>query len=222
MGLNTALVRKLLSLLLSLVLPAMSAVADSGSTSSAMLHTTGSVTINGAATSNSSAVMVGDSIQTNESSSGVISSSGTMINVLPNSEVKYRGNVLDVDGGTVEVSTTSGLSVSANSFTVMPQQGSVKFQITRTGFCGSVTVLQGSVVVTNGKTRNVVEQGNSVAIDDARCAKVAAVPGGGASSPVNAPSVSKGAIATAVGVAGVSACVILCRDRQRVSESQPR
>src|SRR5689334_25291118 len=102
-------------------------------TGTAVLYGTGSVYLNGAPVSNSSAVGAGDIIQTKENGAANINAPGSSVVIESNSIVRYRADGLSLDRGNISVATGKGVSVFARDFKITPAAGGwTEFYVTRT------------------------------------------------------------------------------------------
>lgn len=158
--------RKFLGLLLIVAFPASTILADSNA---AMLYAKGAVAVNGVGANRSSAVFVGDKIQTTANSSVTISSAGSTLIVPASSSVVYQGSAVEIGSGAVQINTTRNMSARVDEFTVTPAaDGSATFQVTKTN--GSVTVAaeRGAVVVSDGEKSTVVKEGTTQTASDSQ------------------------------------------------------
>lgn len=101
-------------------------------TGTAVLYGTGSVYLNGAPVSNSSAVTPGDVIQTKENGAANINAPGSSVVVESNSIVRYRPEGFALDRGNISVATGKGVSVFTRDFKITPTaSGWTEFYVTR-------------------------------------------------------------------------------------------
>src|SRR5271157_4810103 len=108
--------------LLAILFPAHMMLA--GETASAMLYTNGAAWLNGTEVPKSAAVFAGDMLQTRPDSTARIQSNGTSVMVLADSLVKFEGPAVELDHGTVRVTTSRGLAARAGDVTVRPASSS--------------------------------------------------------------------------------------------------
>ncbi len=145
--------------MLVVVLPATGLLADSNS---AMLRTSGVVTVNGTVTSNASAVFDGDAIRTADNANVVITASGSMVAVPSASSIIYRRKAVELASGAVDVTTSNGLAAKADNFTVTPaSSGSVKYEVTKQDRNVVIAAKQGSVMVFDGTSRKFLKEGST-------------------------------------------------------------
>jgi len=137
-------------------------------TATAVLYGTGSVYLNGAQVSNSSAVGAGDVIQTKETGAANINAPGSSVVVESNSIVRYRPEGFSLDRGNISLATGKGSSVFARDFKITPASGGwTEFYVTRTN--GSIGILarKGSVTVSCATNSVTVKEGQQISRDDA-------------------------------------------------------
>ena len=101
------------------VMPAALPGANSGA---AMLYALGIAWLNGASVPRTSAVFPGDLVQTKADAVVHINAAGSSVMVLSDSLVKYEGNALSLEHGTVTIATTKGISIRAGEVNVEPAQ----------------------------------------------------------------------------------------------------
>jgi hypothetical protein len=206
--LKSSILRRLLCVVLAVALSASGLMADSNT---AMLRTSGNVSINGTVISNSSAVFNGDRIRTADNSSVVITSNGLIIAVPSTSSVTYLGKAIELGSGTVEITTSNGLIAKADKFTVTPASpGTVKYEVTRQDHDVLVAAKQGSVVVSDGSNKKLLTAGMS---SDSG--------GGGVyAGPAAAGKVVCCILPAVAGLAGGTAATIITY-RKSISNSRP-
>jgi len=104
--------------------------ADTGA---AMLYGKGVVLLNGANLPNSSAIYPDDVIETKADSVANIDVTGSTVMVGPESIVKFENNVIELEHGSVAVSTSDGLRVHVKCVTVVPALNVLtQFDVTNT------------------------------------------------------------------------------------------
>jgi hypothetical protein len=191
-------------------------------TTTAVLYGTGSVYLNGAQVSNSSAVGAGDVIQTKETGAANINAPGSSVVVESNSIVRYRPEGFSLDRGNISLATGKGSSVFARDFKITPASGGwTEFYVTRTN--GSIGILarKGSVTVSCATNSVTVKEGQQISRDDA--------PNCGLISKANgAAPAAKGPVITteraewgAIGAGGIIAGWALIHDDDPVSPHVP-
>src|SRR3974390_3417062 len=114
MSLSTS---RALCCLLVILIPLQLLGADAAS---AMLYTSGSTWLNGGEVPKSAAVFAGDMVQTRSDSTANINANGSSVMVLADSLVKFQGPAVEIEHGSVRVSTSKGLATKAGEVTVKP------------------------------------------------------------------------------------------------------
>jgi hypothetical protein len=120
-------------------------------TGTAVVYGTGSVYLNRAALSNSSAVTVGDVVQTRDNGVANINALGATVVVESNTIVRSQTGGFALDRGSVSVATGKGMSVFARDFKITPVSGDwTEFYVTRASGSIQVIARKNSVTVTCG------------------------------------------------------------------------
>jgi hypothetical protein len=165
----------------------------------AVLFGTGSVYLNGAQVSNSSAVSGGDVIQTKENGAANINAPGSSIVIESNSIVRYRADGFALDRGNISVATGKGVSVFARDFKITPAAGGwTEFYVTRTNGGIGIMARKNPIIVSCGATTTTVREGQQISRDDAANCGLLAKSNG-------APTAAKGPILTSERVGGATA-----------------
>jgi hypothetical protein len=86
----------------------------------AILHTQGGVWVNGAEARDSTAVFVGDVLETKPGFSATLNLEGSEIVLAPESIVKLQAEALELDHGSVSVGTSKTFNVLVNCIRVLP------------------------------------------------------------------------------------------------------
>jgi hypothetical protein len=136
--------------------------ADSASPPKAVLHASGKVQVNGSDSRKITTLFPGDSVQTNEDSVANILASGSSVLVMPNASVKFLGNAVEVDQGTVTIATSIGMAAKADDLTMAPAAGVQKqsrFEVTENEDSVVVAALQGNVAVSDGQQTSTTQEG---------------------------------------------------------------
>ena len=137
-----------------------SLAADGPSVPAAMLQATGSVRVNGNGVLSSTAVFLGDSVQTQNDSLADITAEGTSVLVMPNSSVKFQGKTVEVDQGEVVVATSKGVSTIADELTITPAaQKQSKYEVSQDEEFVTIAAQQGDVTVNDGQASSTVPEG---------------------------------------------------------------
>jgi hypothetical protein len=91
--------------------------ADTGS---AMLHSNGGVWVNGAEVADSTVIFPGDSLETKPGFVANLDAEGSSVLIRGESIVKFEGNYLTLEHGSVAVGTSTSMSVHVNCLKVEP------------------------------------------------------------------------------------------------------
>jgi len=133
----------------------------------AMLTTAGHATVNGSDSPNSSAVFDGDVIATPIGAAATIDSQGSMVLVMPNSSVQFKGNAVDMGNGDVVVTTSKAMAVKVGKFTITPAAGqSAKFEVSHAAGMIVISARQGSLNISDGKNTQVLQEGQQTTQSD--------------------------------------------------------
>jgi hypothetical protein len=111
----------------------------------------GTVYLNGAQLSNSSAFTTGDVLQIRENGAANINVAGSSAVVDSNSIVRFQADGFSLDRGSISVATGKGLSVYARDFKITPASGEwTQFYITRCSGTIGIIARKASITVTCG------------------------------------------------------------------------
>lgn len=151
-----------LSVMMIAVLPASIVLAD---TNAAMLYATGHATLNGAGVARSSAVFVGDKIQTAENSAATIHANGSTVLVAAKSSVQFSGNAIQIDNGGAVITTTKAMQARVDGLTITPKQRSAQFEISETQ--GKVVIVSraGALAITSATGTTYLDAGAATSVD---------------------------------------------------------
>lgn len=158
--------------LMLLVLFSSSAICDQ--TYGAILLASGPVALNGTSTNGGSAVFIGDTIETRDSSV-TLSRQGTTISAPAKSTIVYRESTIELAAGSLEVRTVSGMSVTASQVNVSPVSGNAIFQVKRQNGEILIAAKSGDLRVADGVSQKIVQQGQTATVDDQRGKRPAVV-----------------------------------------------
>jgi len=104
---------------LMIVITPMSLSAQA-QTPSAIVHTQGGVWVNGYEAKDASAVFSGDVIETKSDFPATLNLEGSSISIQPESVVKFQGDAVELDHGSVSVETFRSFKVLVHCITVVP------------------------------------------------------------------------------------------------------
>jgi hypothetical protein len=225
--------RKMASCVLVFTFPASMMAADSGA---AMLYTNGTAWVNGAhVPRSSSAIFVGDLLQTRADSVANINASGSTVTVLSDSLIQFEGSSLNLEHGAVTVSTSTKISTAAGEVKVSPSSNSwTEFNVTDVDGMVKIAARKGDLTVSDGEGTFTLAQGQETTREETpgpsdqddkdKTKKKNRKKGAPAATPaaegglLNSPllvEVSAGAIG------GVTAWILLAHDDDPVSPSKP-
>ena len=157
-------------------------------TGAAVLYGTGTVFLNGAQLSNSSAVTAGDVIQTKENGVANLNGAGSTVVIESNSIVRYQGDGLSLDRGSLSVATGKGTSVYARDFKITPATGEwTEFYVTRVSGSIGIIARKSAVTISCGMNTTTIKEGQQVSRDDAPNCGFIAKTGRGAPTAAKAP-----------------------------------
>lgn len=113
---------------------------------SAIVHAQGGVWINGYEAKDASAIFSGDVLETKPGFSATLTLEGSSVLIQPESVVKFQGDAVELDHGSVSVGTSRGFKVLVRCITVVP--------VAQEWTQYDVTDLNGSVLVA-ARTKDV-------------------------------------------------------------------
>ena len=124
-----SLVVAILSVLLYAPLLLLAASKDS-----AVLNSTGIVTLNGSGVPASTALFQGDAVRTSTGALVSISSPGSSVLLLQNSQLTFKGQSVSLGEGKATITTTRGMAAQSDNFVIAPAaQGTAQYQVERSG-----------------------------------------------------------------------------------------
>lgn len=152
-----------LSLFMVFALPASLLSAE---TRAAMVFATGIASLNGNVLPRSTAVFAGDILETSKNSGIIINANGSTVQIGSASKVRFGGDSIDLNNGATQVTTHSGMKVQADSLVVTPSGRVAKYQVARVPGKVTVTALNGSLSVLNGKNPEMLAAGETKTYTD--------------------------------------------------------
>lgn len=157
--------RSAMCLLLAVVFPTQVTFAEERA--SAMLYTSGAAWVNGSEVPKSAAVFSGDMLQTRTDTTASIQSNGSNVMVMADSLVKFEGPAVEIEHGSVRVTTSRGMAAQAGDVTVKPVNDSwTEFQVTDVDGRVQIAANKGDVTVQDDKGTTTVTQGQQTTVDD--------------------------------------------------------
>jgi len=170
----------------------------------AMLHGNGDVSVNRAPLKDSSAVAVGDVIQTGETGLAYLSATGTSLTIEPNTIARLQTAGLSLDRGGISVATSAGTQVFTRDFTIFPAAGKwTEFHVTRSNGSIQIIARKNSVVVSCGANTSTLNEGQQMSRNDAPDCGMAMAGQGGAPPAATGPIITSTTVRdVALGVGG--------------------
>lgn len=214
------MLRKLISGCLILLTPCALFAQETGA---AVIYGTGSVFLNGAQLSNSSAVTVGDVIQTRDNGVANINAPGATVVVESNTIVRFQSGGFALDRGSVSIATGKGLSVFARDFKITPASGDwTEFYVTRVSGSIQIWARKNSVTISCGANTSTLSAGQQVSRDDAADCGLVSKHGPGAAPAAKAPVLDSQWVRDAgIGAGGALLGWVLLHGDDPVSPSKP-
>jgi hypothetical protein len=205
--------RSIICWMLIAITPASLIAADVNS-GAAMLYGKGTVWLNGKALPRSSAVFPGDLIQTQLESLATLDASGSGVIVMQDSLVKFQGNAVSLEHGSVSVATSEGMIALAKDVTVTPASNAwTEFEVADTNGTVQIVATKGNVNVNCGKGTSNLSEGEQTTPDDSgncnnkkKKRKAVAAPVSGNGNILTDPYVLGGAVLAG----GLIVCLLLC------------
>jgi len=214
--------RAIVCCVLAVLVPAQSFAGESAS---AMLYTNGAAWLNGNEVPKSAAVFSGDLLQTRADSTASIQAAGSNVMVLADSLVKFQGPRVEIEHGTVRVTTSRGLAAQAGDVTVKPvSNGWTEFQVTDVDGRVQIAANKGDLAIQDDKGTTTISQGQQTTRDDTNDTekkKKKRRNSGAATAAAGGIMSSTGAVYTGIAVAGGVGIWLLLRKEPPVSPSCP-
>lgn len=155
---------KILACVLIAVFPAAMFAAD---TPGAMLYSHGTALLNGNSIARSSAIFLGDLVQTNPDSVANISATGSSVIVLNDSLIQFEGSRVKVEHGGVAVSTSKLMSARAGLVTILPASGVLtEFEVRDVDGSVHIVARKGNLTISDGSGVTTLAQGQQTTRDE--------------------------------------------------------
>lgn len=175
------MLRNLLCCVMIVVLPASLFAADADA---AMLYAGGSTWLNGSPVPRSSAVFPGDLVQTNRDAAANINAAGSSVVIASDSLIKFEGNTVSLEHGTVTVASARRMSARVGNVTVAPVSDAwTEFDVNEGDGTVRIAARKGDLTVSDGDDTRTLSQGQQTTREKKkkrRRAGGAIPPGGGA------------------------------------------
>ena len=209
--------RKLVSCVLVLLVPASLFAADSAA---AMLYTNGTAWLNCANVPKSSAIFVGDLVQTRTDSVANIKAPGTSVMVASDSLVQLKENAVKLEHGSLSVGTSKNLAAQVGGLKISPASAAwTEFQVTDTDGTVKIIAKKGDLTLSDGTTLPQGQQTTRDETDENNKKKK-----GGGAAPAAGGGILNSPVAIGVGsfvIGGLTAWVLVQGD-DPLSPSSPR
>ena len=218
---NTSVLRQSICWLMIAMFPASLMAADANS--AAMLYSKGEAWVNGSAAPRSSAIFPGDLIHTNPDSVVNINASGSNVMILADSMVKFDGNAVSVEHGSVTVATSKGMATHVGDVTISPVSANwTEFEVTDVNGSVQIMARKGDVSINDGQETTTLAQGQQTTRDENTESSRRRKAGGGAAAAA-AGSVLDSPIAIGVGAAAIGGVLtwVLLQGDEPLSKSTP-
>ncbi len=203
------------------VFPLSLVAADTGA---AMLYAKGTVWINGSTVPRSSAIFPGDLVQTKPDSVANINATGSSVMILADSLVKFEGDAVSVEHGSVSVATAKGMVTRAGDVTVAPASSAwTEFEVTDVNGTVQIVARKGDVSISDGSgSSSTLPQREQTTRDESRAHKKDRQKGAGA-APAAAGGILNSPYAIAIGAAAVGGLItwVLIQGDEPLSPSHP-
>lgn len=213
-------------------LPATSSSASDSSTpaASAILHTQGGVWVNDYEAHDSTSIFSGDLIETKPGFSATLNLEGSEVLIQPESVLKFQGDDLVLDHGSVAVGTSRSFKVKVNCLTVVPVVNEwTQYEVTDVSGTVHVAARKNDVNVRREGIKakptleNTNEQSGSVKEGEQKSYEETDLCGAPPqpTSPTRALNPKWFEIGGGIAGGGILLCVLLCRGNHPVSPDQP-
>jgi hypothetical protein len=221
--------RKAVSVLMVFLTPLSLPAADTGS---ALVHSTGGVWVNGAEVMDSTTVFAGDSLETKPGFVANLDTQGSSVLIQAESIVRFQGDHLVLEHGSVAVGTSTAMSVEVHCIQVNPvTRDRTEYNVTDLSGKVEVEAIKKDVNIGKGRAAakpssesgaglsGTVREGQHETRYESTACGAAALPQA-AGNPPNMKLLELGG-ATAGGV--VALCLILCKGKTQssISPSNP-
>jgi hypothetical protein len=161
------MIRKLIAFFLVSFMISAPAALFAADPQGAVLYGTGSVYLNGAQISNSSAVSAGDVIQTRETGTASLNATGSSVMIDSNSVVRFQDGALALDRGGISVATSNGTTVYAHDFKIAPVSTAwTQFYVSRVSGTIQIVARKNDVSLTCGATTSTIKEGQQLSRED--------------------------------------------------------
>ena len=216
-----SVVRNILCWMMIAIFPASLLAADSNG---AMLYAKGTAWINGSTVPRSSALFPGDMVQTKPDSVVNINALGSNVTVLSDSLVKFEGNAVSVEHGSISVATSKGMTTRAGEVTIPPTKPSwTEFEVTDVNGTVQVMARKGDVTISDASGTNTLPQGEQTTRDESQDQKKKKDKRRAGAAPAGAGGILDSPWAIGIGAAGIAGLTtwVLVKDGDPISPTAP-
>jgi hypothetical protein len=162
----SALYLKILSCMMVVIFPAALFATDQPA---AMLYSHGTALLNGDSIARSSAIFSGDLVQTSADSAANINASGSIVLVLNDSLVRYQGNAVKLEHGSVTISTSKLLATRAGDVTVSPAASVwTEFEVRDVDGTVQIAARTGDLTISDDTGTTTLAQGQQTTRDESQ------------------------------------------------------
>jgi len=229
LGMSVSGMRAFVCWVIVILFPLFLVAADSGS---AILHSEGGVWVNGTEISGSTAVFPGDLLETKPGFVANLDAEGSSVLIQPESIVKFQGNYLSLEHGSVSVGTSTLMSVHVNCIKVEPvtndrtqyDVADLSGKVEVAAHKNDVKIVQGGSLrkasSENGSSQSAtVHEGQQATRDETQACGAASTP----ESPAHELNTKWLKIGGGTGVGVLVLCLLLCtgKGQSAVSPWQP-
>jgi hypothetical protein len=226
--------RKFVAFLMTILLPLSLAAQDTapggGTSGAAVLHSKGGVYVNGSEAVDASTIFSGDFLETRPGFAATLDAQGSSILVQPESALKFQGNSIFLDHGSVSVGTSTAFSVRVNCLNVEPVNGEQRTEYDASDSQGTILVAakKNDVKITQTgsqlqeASKKTVSFGSGIVHEGEQEKRTDVEACGAVSTPSSAGSVlNSKALEIGGGAAagGLILCLIFCRGKSKTNMS---
>jgi hypothetical protein len=137
-------------------------VAIGSDVNAAVLQPQGNSRLTGSPVVRPTAVFVGDKIHTANGATATLTSRGTTLVLAADSSLVYFGNRVELERGSVLITTARGMSARVADLTISPAAGaSARFLVARAAGTVQITALENRLAIADGKTLAMLEPGQT-------------------------------------------------------------
>ena len=161
-----ALRSKILSCVMVVIFPAALFAADQPA---AMLYSHGTALLNGDSVARSSAIFSGDLVQTSADSAANINALGSIVLVHNASLVQYQGSAVNLEHGSVSISTSKSMMTRAGDVTVSPASSVwTEFEVRDVDGTVQIAARTGDLTISDDTGTSTLAQGQETTRDESQ------------------------------------------------------